>query len=552
MIENLRKYTGLIIVVFVILFVSFFFLDTRSMRNSSGGQPMMKIAGRTYTDKEFRSLGDGSLELASMLAGSGDFSLYQFIMGLSSGAASREESTKQFFIGRMIIRNAKEEFGVFPSEQEVTDYLRGLRAFSGPDGNFSLETYHKFTKNYLGRFGMTERNLRELASDVLATKKITEIIGAGLTVDRAAVAANLALDNQQISGEVAKMDLAAYEDKIKPTDEEIKTYWEGISDSFTTEPRRKFTYVLISPKATEEAKVEEPAETIADVAASDEAKKAAAKKKEEEQAKRAADLAETRRKNQLETDSLVDDFVNDLVEQKGAGFEELAKQNGWEVQTTELFTKAAPPEGLNLTLRSASTAGKAADELFKVTETSDPFSKISEAIPVGENQWLIARLDGEEKSRPKEFAEASAEARAQYISEKGVEALKAAAEEAVSKIKPLLASGKTFAEAAKEAGISEVKEFTDVTKTHRPDPFSEPANLFEAARSVDPGAIADVITESDRVFILHVVKREVVKAADQDARIESEVQNRTTENEMVAFISWMAERTEAAKVQPLN
>ena len=67
MIENLRKYTGLIIVVFVILFISFFFLDSRSVHNMSGGRPMLKIAGRTYNDKEYNNLGVAALELTSTI-----------------------------------------------------------------------------------------------------------------------------------------------------------------------------------------------------------------------------------------------------------------------------------------------------------------------------------------------------------------------------------------------------------------------------------------------------------------------------------------------------
>ena len=80
MIENIRKYTGLMIVVFVILFISFFFLDSRSVRNMSGGQAILKIAGRTYNDKEFNNLGKASFELTSNLVRSGDFGLYQFLM----------------------------------------------------------------------------------------------------------------------------------------------------------------------------------------------------------------------------------------------------------------------------------------------------------------------------------------------------------------------------------------------------------------------------------------------------------------------------------------
>jgi hypothetical protein len=551
MIENIRKYTGLMIVVFVILFVSFFFLDSSSVRNSSGGHAVLKIAGRTYNDKEFNNLGSSSFELTSNLARSGDFGLYQFLMGLSTGATSQDDAAEKFFIGRMILRQAKEEFGVYPGEEEISAYLRTLRVFAGPDQKFNPETYRNFIEKGMGRLGLTEKDLRELASDVLASQKINSIVGSGLGVDREAVAKNLALENQQVTGELVMLELGPFEEKIQPTEEEIKKYWESISDSFTTEPRRKFTYIVATPTPATESKVEETSESIADATASDEVKKAAAKKKDEAKAKRATEMAEERRKHQLELDSRVDDFLFKLEEQKGSGFEDLAKANGWEVKTTELLPRSAAPKDLDVSLRASSRGGKAIDQLFLMQETSDPFSKISEAIAIGENQWIVARIDGEEKSRPKTYEEARADARAQYISEKAAEAMKAAANEAVTKIKTSQVAGKSFAEAAKEAGLAQTKSFSAITTTYRPDGATEPKNLFEATRTVDPGSLAEVITESERSFIVFVAKREVVKEADAASRIDSEVAARSRENETIAFTSWIADRTEAAKVEQL-
>jgi hypothetical protein len=553
MIENLRKYTGLMIVVFVILFISFFFLDSRSVHNLSSGKAILKIADRTYDNVEFETLGTSSRKLLFGLAGSGDFSLYQFAMSLSPGAppTSENDGNEKFFIGRMILRQAKEEFGVHPGEEEISAYLRTLKVFAGPDQKFNPETYRTFIDKGMGRLGLREKELRDLAADYLASQKITAIISQGLGVDRDVAIKSLALNNQQITGETAKLTLAPYEEKIQPTEEEIKKYWETVSDSFTTESRRKFTYIVVTPKMPEEPKVEDAPESLADAAASEEVKKAATAKKDAEKAKRAAEFAELRRTTQLKVDSAVDDFLYKLEQEKGTGFESLAKENEWEVKTSDLFTRAAPPKDLDLSLRSSSLGGKVADQLFLVQETSDPFSKFSKAFAVGENQWVVARIDGEEKSRTKTYEEAHAEARAQYISVKGAEAMKIAANEAVTKIKTLLTAGKTFAEAAKEAGIPETKAFTAVTSTYRPDAASEPSNLFEATRNTDPGTIAEVITQPDRTFILHVAKREVVKELNAAARIDSEVTTSTSQNEMIAFSAWMTVRTEEAKVQQL-
>ncbi len=553
MIENLRKYTALMITVFVILFISFLFLDTSSVKNLGSSKAVMKIAGRSYNEKEFQSLGPNSMKLVQMLAGSGDYSLFQFVGTLSPGATGQDDTPEKFFVGRMLLRQAKEKFGVYPSEAEITGFLRTLKAFNGPDQKFNASTYQNFVDRGLGQLGMSEKDLRELASDVLTQQKMNTILGSGLTVDNAIIAKDLALKNQQISGELAKMDLDPFEAKIEPTEEEIKTYWETISDSFTTEPKRKFTYVIATPDlpAETEAEAPEAPETIVDAAASDQDKKAAAKKKEEEKAKRATEKAEERRKKQLELDSLVSDFVDDLEEQKGAGFEELVKANKWEVKTTELFPLSAVPKELDLTVRFSQQGGKAADQLFQIRETSDPLSKISEAIPVAENQWIIARIDEDEKSRPKTYEEARNDARAQYISEKAAEALKAAANENITKIKAAMTAGKSFADAVKEVGIAATTPFTAITSTSTPDTATQPQGLFETARNLDPGSVADVITESDRAFILYVSKREVVKEPNAAARIESEVANLANRNETIAFTSWIIAQVEAAQVEQL-
>lgn len=553
MIENIRKYTGLMIATFVILFISFFFLDSSSVRNFSSGRSMFKIAGRTYSDKEYNTLGSSSFELASMLAGSGDYSLYQFIMGLSAGATSKDDAPMKFFVGRMILRQAKEDYGVYPNEDEVTEYLRTMRVFNGPDQKFSAETYQNFIDRGLGRLGLSEKDLRALASDILAMKKINAIVGSGLQANREAVASNMALENQQISGATAKLELAPFEEKIQPTEEEIKAYWDTISDSFTTEPRRKFTYVLTPPITVEDPEANKPAEpeSIADVTASDEVKKAAAAKKEEEKAKLATELAEKRRKAQLDVDTLVSDFVDGLENDKGASFQDLAKEYKWEVKSTELFPLSAVPKELDLNVRFSSEGGKVADQFFKIVETTDPLSKISEAIPVGESQWIVARMDELEKSRPKTYEEARDEARAQYIAEKAAEALKAAANEDITKIKESIAAGKSFTDAAKEVGITEIADFKDVTRTTTADGANQPRTLFEATRSLDPGSIADVIVESDRAFIVHVDKREVVKEENQMTRIDAEVSSRTNENETIAFVAWIAEQIQVAQVQEL-
>jgi hypothetical protein len=554
MIEKIHRYKGLLVFGLVLVAAAFVFGDfSRGQRNSfGGGVAILRVAGKTYDEKAFNKLGSGPVNLAQMMLRSGDYAPYQFVIELAKGATSENDLAEKFFTGRVLLRDAKAEFGIYPGEEEVSALIRSMKAFAGPDQAFNPKAYRDFIDKSIGRLGLTENDLLDFAADVLASRKLKAILSAGLGTDRDTVAKTLAISKQQISADLARLDISTFEDKIQPTEEDIKAYWEPIKDAFMTTPRRKFSYILVTPDLPEEAAAEPDApESLADAAATDEVKAAARKKKDEAKALKAAAAAEERRKKQVETDKLVDDFTYQLEESKGADFEALAKTNGWDIKTTDFFTLADAPAELAIKVRASTRGGKAVEELFNIRQTTDPVSKFHQPIAVGDNQWLVARLDGEEKTREKTYAEARADARAQFIADKAAADMKAAAEAAIKAIKTTLAAGKPFAEAAKEAALSDAKTVTAITSSYKPDGATEPQNLFQAIATVDPGGIADPIIESDRAFIVHVIKREVVKDPSSAASIDAAVTSASTQSEMLVFDSWLTARVDDAKVEQL-
>jgi hypothetical protein len=542
MIENIRKYRGLILFFLALVIVSLVVgIKDDIFRGGIGGQAVYRINGRSYSDKEFKHLGSGAFELVGGLARAGDFSLYQFLIELAQGATSEEDAGEKFFINRIILREAKDEFGIHPGDEEITDYIRSLQAFADKNGKFSQETYNNFIEKGIGRLGMTESDLRELASDAIASRKLNSIVGGGLVLNRDALIANRALADQMISGSTARIDIAPVKAGIQPKDEEIKSYWESIQDAFMTAPKRKFTYFIATPKP-----VAKPVGSIDYDSLNDEQKK----QKQQEQE---AAAKEESRKNQIELDGKVDEFSFKLEEQKGAGFEELAAKNQWQVKTTGMFSKDEAPEDLAIKLRSTSLDGKAIDELFRIEPTNDPLSKFSQPIAVGDNQWLVARLDGEEKPRAKTFEEARDEARAQFIEQKAAEALRKAAHEASEKIKNSLAAGKSFAAAAKEAGIadSNVKAFSKLKSSDPADSATRPSALFENSSTVDTGSLAAPVIEKDRAFIVHVTAREITADLKAEESVKTLIESSAIQNESLAFGNWLRERLSKAKVESL-
>src|SRR5690606_18678174 len=151
MIENLRKYTGLIIFVIALLLVGFIFtIDNGSgMAGANANDPVViSIDGRSYRSSEFEKLGPSSLSLAQQLG------LYDFIITLGGlGGGSEREALDRFFANRVTLRQAAEEFGVYPDNEAVSSLLKSLPVFRGPDGNFSQTTYNNVVTRGLGRMG---------------------------------------------------------------------------------------------------------------------------------------------------------------------------------------------------------------------------------------------------------------------------------------------------------------------------------------------------------------------------------------------------------------
>ncbi|MCF7734081.1 MAG: hypothetical protein K9N23_20525 [Akkermansiaceae bacterium] len=568
MIEKLHRYRTLLVLGLVLVAAALVIgMGSGGQRSAGGARAVLGVAGKTYDSRDYQKLAVAPVQLSQMMLRMGDFAMYQFVFELAKGATSQDDMAEKFFVGRVILRNARDEYGIHPGAPEVSDFIREMRAFADTParepgvppaaGAFDEKKYREFIDRTIGRLGLTENDFLDLAADMLALSKLKSVLGSGVVADRDSVATENLLKRQTITADIARFDLTPFEEKIQPSEQEIKDYWGPIKDEFKTEARRKFSYVLVTPVfPVEPAAEDEPKETLAEAAATPEAREAARKKREEEKTLKAAAAADKRREIQMDVDVKVDEFTTTLEDNVtkpgGKTFEEMCQENGWVVKTTDLFTLKDVPAELDLTIRASSQGGKAIDGLFKIHPNGeDEISKYSQPIPVGDGQWLIARLDGEEKVREMTYSEARADARAKLIEIKSTADMKAAAEEAIKQVKEALAAGKSFADAAKEAGTVESKSITDLTSARPADSATEPSNLFQAVSTVDPGTFGDVIMELDRAFIAYVVKREVVKDPNSTTTVDSAVSMANNTQGTLIFDSWLAARVEDAKVDQI-
>jgi hypothetical protein len=209
------------------------------------------------------------------------------------------------------------------------------------------------------------------------------------------------------------------------------------------------------------------------------------------------------------------------------------------------------PPALSVNLRSTTGAARsAADLIFQLDMSKDLLARCTEALPINDGAWLIARLDEEEEARTKTFEEAKEELTKDYIAEKAGEALKKDADEKAAKIREALAAGTKFADVAKELGL-DPKAHGPFKATDKLDGEADVSILFQTASTVDPGALADPVMRPDGALFVYVEKREIVKDPARAERVNQAVTMSMRSLENSAFDAWLKAKLEATKVEML-
>ncbi|MGJ8698013.1 MAG: hypothetical protein ACSHYF_16965 [Verrucomicrobiaceae bacterium] len=300
MIENIRKYTGLMIVVLVLLFIGLVFLEN-SFSSAFAGKPAMEVAGQKISEKEFRRKAINPLEIATKLGNSflpqeaqelaKEFvtdDVITFSRGFmiqSMNIALEGDRPDHFLANRIAVQKAGIEYGATPGPEEVERFVENV-LFAKPEGGFDQEAYAEFIEKRLGSLGIGIRGFNEYIRDLLTAQNLAKLISGGVSMDRDFARSLFLNEKQQIDVQQIALDSTNYEAEQNPTEEEIKAYWEENKARYNTDERRKISYVFIEPDW--------------DAVLADSQKKAAeakqkaeeARKKLEEEAKKAEEAAE--------------------------------------------------------------------------------------------------------------------------------------------------------------------------------------------------------------------------------------------------------------------
>ena len=580
MIENMRKYTGLMAAVFILLAAGFLFTMNDISGGGGGGMgsgpTVLEANGRILDQQEYRRMGDSTLQLASeaglhlyvnFLIVPDAPQLQQAMQLLQYGYPNyyrtmgrnlKADDFNRFISNRIIIQQAMQSMGVRASDEEINTAIMSSPSFSS-EGKFDNAKYASFIEKRLGRLGMTEKDLREIVHESLCLNKIIEIVGGGLLVPRQAAQDLLEAQMQAVSISRVVFNRDDFVEKEQPSEEEIKAYWDTHQDAYKTEEQRRINYILLTLPPETQVK-SSPATLPAD--ATEEQKKAHAEAEQarlDAEAQVKAQLADKRaqdaRSIQKEIDQISQEIYDSEEEKKPLDFAAILTKRNHQIQQTGLFSRSKlPKEIAALKLRGNFNKGKTiADFIFgHSTASQDPYDLVSDALPVGEHGWIVFTLEEVVEPTLLDYTAARGAARAQLVSENGSIKVKEAAQAARAATAELVKSGKSFDEAAKEQGLTPV-QIGPFTINDRETQSKEPSYrlLHQKASGLNPGDLSESIDENDRSLFFYLISREVEDTEESKQRIESVINNGKNQIMMIAFLNWLQQQYQEADVKGL-
>lgn len=566
MIENMRKYTGLMVVVFVLLGAGFLFtMNDIGTGNSGGSGPaVLVVHGESLDRQDYERAGQRTLQLSSEVGmnnyinflmapdarqmqqalqlGRYGMNYYTMIQGNLT-----EQDMNRFVANRIILQHAIEEMGLYASEDDVSEAIKNLPTFS-QNGKYNESAYALFVDKRLGRLGMTEKHLRDVTRENLCLNKLVNIVGGGLIPARSAALDQMEAQLQTITLAKVVFNRDDFVEKEKPTEEEIKAYWEAHQDAYKTDEQRRISYYFLDlPEEMEEKEEEAKPDPAADPEAAKKAEEEKAAAAIVKQAKRKAAAKDLTRQIQKLYDGIIDSEKKKLP----LDFASIVKQNEGTAISSELFTRTTLPKELNeLTLRGTSSRNRTVSDVIFSMQTSDKeYNLVSAPLPVGENGWLVFVLEEVVTPKPLDYAAARNKARANLIGENATKEVKQAAIDGRTAVLELMKGGKDFDTAAREKGFTPVQvgPYSNTSTPPKDEPSAQ--QLHQVASGLNPGEVSETINENDRSLFIYVDKRELEDAEENKLRVDNAMQGAEIDLMVRTFLNWINHQYQKAEVK---
>ncbi|WP_159434840.1 SurA N-terminal domain-containing protein [Rubritalea squalenifaciens] len=523
----MRKYTGLMAVTLILLAAGL----VLTMQPGGGGgrgfsDEFISVNGESIAQKDFKKQGPGALRI---LQSSGSSMMeYPLSLGISyyELATNRvsDKALVNFVANRLLVKKAAADLGIYPSTEAAEKFIQET-IFRNRDGEYDAAAYAQYIEN-IGNQGFDEKDFKALVAEYLVFVKTRDLIGGGLVAPREMTLKLDEAQKQKVDLLTVVFEADKFKEAIKPTEEEVKKYWNDRKQKYLTDRELKVSYVL--------AQASQAGKPVMPPIAPGTEPAVASKMRLDHQM--AVDTYNEARALQVdEMKKKYATFIEFSEDTDYKEFEEPAKTSGFEVVTTEFFTlKNAPAELKNL---NAARLGALPSALFEHKFGDDLAYRI-ESFQLTPDGYIAVRLDDEKKPEPKTFEAAKEEATKDLIAERAAEAMKKEAESAHKTLSELVKSGKTFEEAAKEKGYT-VVPVGPFGAQDQPAQAKSAQDLFRVAMVTTPGEVAEELSSTENSSTVVFVKDRTIEAAPNAAALEAEtLSNSANQLKYMTFQSW--------------
>ena len=514
---------------------------------------MAKIYGRNVMQVDIeRALRNYQLALA--------LGQLQLVQDLAGRARTEDEAAENFIWNLMVLQHEAAALGVEPGMQTVVDRIKTMPVFQSGKA-FDPVKYSAFVQEQLAPRGFTERQLEQVVKDALRLEGIKSLVESPAAMlqdeirpilDRIAPADVMVIRFDAPPAAKAKDDDKARVDaKDKP---KAKSKGKGKAKA-KDEVKAGAEAAKADAKAGESAADEKSGDTgvsEADLAAAFEARKESLQLPEKRSVRYAAfTLSKTERdlKDKARIEALqrlstsTGDFAQ-AVADGGKPLSEAARAKGVEVGTTPLFAKDGSVAGA-LSGLDGEVVPAAAAVAFRL-----PPGGGIEIVQLGEDGYAVIEVAEVQAARPLTLDEARDDLQKAIVAARREQAVKEAADKALASIRSQMASGTSFADAAKVAGVK-VEAINGLT-VFAEDMPPERREVAMAAMDKPVGTLGDFIPSPGGGFAVYIASRGEPDAAKLAQQMPMIQQGILQQKKMLMFAQWLQVARQASGLQILR
>jgi parvulin-like peptidyl-prolyl isomerase len=487
----------LMLVIAIMTIVAFVWLYNRTNLTQVGSNDVVSIYGRVVQRAEIdRQVRGYQLALA--------LGLTDFVRDLGGLGSNEETSLSDFILNLLVIQHQSPELGIRPSDDAVAGVMRSLPVLQ-KDGVFDPAKYASFLQDQLAPRGYTERQLEEIIRDSLRVKEIRRVVTSPVAVGEPQIR-EAARIYQSVTGQILRFDREAFLKASTVSPEEVSTFYDKNKEGLSSRENRNLSYVVFELPAAQQ--------------------KNGGKERTAALQKLADDA--------VAAGKLIREGVA-----KGVDFAKQASKAGLQSRKIEAIERDGSQKG-----KSSGLPAPVVDAAFRLQKTGE----VSDIIQDGTSFYIVT-VEGVSPARLLQLAEVSDRITALLKEEKAARAAAEAAAKSTEAVRASLAAGKTFAEAARLAGVK-TQPIAGILPSDRKN-TEEQRILAAATLPLKEGELGQLQPAPWGAFAPYVEKRVPLTEAQWNQYRGSLSKGLLANEQQLLFLEWLRSSRAAAGIKML-